>query len=156
MSMSDKFDAASRGIALMLDYYMKLQGWLPVSEYYDMVKKGVGLDWVLVLTVDRDGFSGLPDVAEFCPCDNLKDGKKMAGWYDVNNQRVDNDFTKVAYFKCFTNPLMDLGSYIEEQKREVLQKMPDWKFDKDEFNTALFDNAEDKKKEYVEYLYKYI
>lgn len=156
MSMSDKFDAASRGIALMLDDYMKLQGWLPVSEYYDMQKKGIGLDWVLVITVDRDGFSGIPEVAEFCPCDKLKDGRKMAGWFSVDNQRVDNDFTKVAFFKCITNPLMDISSYIEEQKREVLEHCPEWKFDKDEFNAALFGNVEKKKEEYVEHLYKYL
>lgn len=156
MNMSDKFDAASRGIALMLDEYMKLQGWLPVSEYYDMQKKGIGLDWVLVLTIDRDGFSGIPDVAEFCSCENMKDGKKMAGWYNVYNQRIDNDFTKVAFFKCVDNPLMNISSYVEEKKKEVLQKSPEWKFDIDEFNAALFGNASDKKDEYVEHLYKYL
>lgn len=156
MENNNKFDAASRGIALMLDDYMKLQGWLPVSEYYDMQKKKIGLDWVLVITVDRDGFSGIPDVAEFCSCDHMKDGKKMAGWYNIDNQRIDNDFTKVAFFKCISNPLMDISSYIKESKREVKSKIPEWEFDKDEFNAALFGNAEKKKDEYVEHLYKYL
>lgn len=154
--MENKFDAASRGIAYMLDYYMKLQGWLPASEYYDMQKKGIPLDWVLVITVDRYGFSGIPDVAEFRSCKNMRDGKKMAGWYNVQNQRIDNDFTKVAFFKSVDNPLMDISPYIEEEKRKVLQKSPDWEFDKDEFNAALFGNAEKMRNEYVEHLYKYL
>lgn len=154
--MENEFDAASRGIAYRLDYYMKLKGWLPVSEYYDMKKRGIGLDWVLVITVDADGFSGLPEMAEFLPCTNIDNGRKRAGWYNVDNQKIDNELTKVAYFKCVTNPLMDVQDYIEGACEEVKQKSPDWKFSKDEFNAALFGQAEKEKDEYVENLYKYL
>ena len=129
------FDAKSVGMASLLDDYMKLRGWLPVSEYYKMLKKRIDLDWVMVLTVDGDGFSGLPRMAEW-----------HNGWYDSYGNKI---FSPVVYFKYVDNPLMHLDSYIDERTREVHKKDPDWEIDMDQFNIALYNKGIEEEKKYI-------
>ena len=70
---------------------MKLEGWLPVKEYFSMKKLGIELDWVIVLTMEHNGFIAIPTIAEYRFGSN-------PGWYDSNQQCLDN-WTNVIMFK---------------------------------------------------------
>ena len=70
---------------------MKLEGWLPVKEYFSMKKLGIELDWVIVLTMEYNGFIAIPTIAEYRFGSN-------PGWYDSNDQYLDN-WTNVIMFK---------------------------------------------------------
>lgn len=70
---------------------MKLEGWLPVKEYFSMKKLGIGLDWVIVLTMEHNGFIAIPTIAEYSFGSN-------PGWHDSNGQYLDN-WTNVIMFK---------------------------------------------------------
>ena len=70
---------------------MKLEGWLPVKEYFSMKKLGIELDWVIVLTMEHNGFIAIPTIAEYGFGSN-------SGWYDSNGQCLD-DWTNVIMFK---------------------------------------------------------
>lgn len=48
------------GVANLFIERMKLEGWLPIKEYFKMEKLGIELDWVLVLTMENDGFIAIP------------------------------------------------------------------------------------------------
>lgn len=83
---------------------MKLRGWIPIKEYFKMKRSGINLDWVLVLTIEDNGFQGIPMVAEYCvPSEK---SNMLPGWYkdDVNsgNVRIDN-WTNVIMFKLIDN-----------------------------------------------------
>lgn len=54
------------GVSSLFIERMKLEGWLPIKEYFKMEKLGIELDWVLVLTMENDGFIAVPTVAEYC------------------------------------------------------------------------------------------
>ena len=96
---------------------MKLEGWLPIKEYFKMKKLGIELDWVLVLTMENDGFIAIPMVAEYCV--PHKDSGLKPGWYkddiDNPNRRID-DWTNVIMFK-----LLD-KSYIDGIRDSILDK----------------------------------
>ena len=70
---------------------MKLEGWLPVKEYFSMKKLGIELDWVIVLTMEHNGFIAIPTIAEYRLGSN-------PGWYDSNDQYL-NNWTNVIMFK---------------------------------------------------------
>lgn len=75
---------------------MKLEGWIPIKEYFNMRNLGIELDWVLVLTMENDGFIAIPTVAEYRVL--YKDSGRKSGWYDSENKRLD-DYTNVIMFK---------------------------------------------------------
>ena len=79
------------GLASNFINLMKLEGWLPVEDYFAMRNNGIELDWVMVLTMENDGFIAIPTVAEYGFGDN-------PGWYNSANQRLDN-WTNVIMFK---------------------------------------------------------
>lgn len=84
------------GLASGFINLMKLEGWLPIEEYFTMINSGIELDWVMVLTMENDGFIAIPSIAEYCiphPDSGLK-----PGWYDSCNRRLD-DWTNVIIFK---------------------------------------------------------
>ena len=87
---------------------MKLEGWLPIKEYFKMKKLGIELDWVLVLTIENDGLIEIPMVAEYCI--PHKDSGLKSGWYKDNidnpNRRID-DWTNVIMFKLLDKPYID-------------------------------------------------
>ena len=56
--MHDKIIGA--GVANLFIERMKLEGWLPIKEYFKMKKLGIELDWVMVLTMENDGFIAIP------------------------------------------------------------------------------------------------
>lgn len=84
------------GIANLFIERMKLEGWLPIKEYFKMEKLGIELDWVLVLTIENDGFIAVPTVAEYCV--PHKDSRRKSGWYNSEDKRLD-DYTNVIMFK---------------------------------------------------------
>ena len=51
------------GLASGFINLMKLEGWLPVKEYFTMINSGIELDWVMVLTMENDGFIAIPSIA---------------------------------------------------------------------------------------------
>ena len=99
---------------------MKLEGWLPIKEYFKMEKLGIELDWVLVLTMENDGFIAIPMVAEYCI--PHKDSGLKPGWYkddiDNPNMRID-DWTNVIMFKLLDKP------YIDGIRDSILDKYKD-------------------------------
>ena len=96
------------GVANLFIERMKLEGWLPIKEYFKMKKLGIELDWVLVLTMENDGFIAIPMVAEYCV--PHKDSGRKSGWYkdeiDNPNRRID-DWTNVIMFKLLDSVNVD-------------------------------------------------
>ena len=84
------------GLASGFINLMKLEGWLPVKEYFTMINSGIELDWVMVLTMENDGFIAIPSIAEYCIPHS--DSGQKPGWYDSGNRRLD-DWTNVIMFK---------------------------------------------------------
>lgn len=96
------------GVANLFIERMKLEGWLPIKEYFKMKKLGIELDWVMVLTMENDGFIAIPMVAEYCV--PHKDSGRKSGWYkdeiDNPNRRID-DWTNVIMFKLIDSVNVD-------------------------------------------------
>lgn len=84
------------GIAKLYIERMKLEGWIPIKEYFKIRKFGINLDWVLVLTMENDGFIAIPTVAEYRVL--YKDSGRKSGWYDSEDNRLDY-YTNVIMFK---------------------------------------------------------
>lgn len=111
------------GLANLFIERMKLEGWLPIKEYFNMKKLGIDLDWVLVLTMERDsGFIAIPTVAEYrIP---HKDSGLKSGWYkdeiDNPNIRID-DWTNVIMFKLLDKPYIDgiRDSIFDKYKEDI-------------------------------------
>lgn len=83
-------------IAKLFIERMKLEGWIPIREYFNMRNLGIELDWVLVLTMENDGFIAIPTVAEYrVP---HQDSGRKSGWYDSEDKRLDY-YTNVIMFK---------------------------------------------------------
>ena len=121
------------GLASLFIERMKLEGWLPIKEYFKMKKLGIELDWVLVLTMENDGFIAIPTVVEYCI--PHKDDKRKPGWYNSENKRLD-DYTNVIMFKPIEtkNTADDIRSelldkYEEEENIKNIQYFED-AFDK--------------------------
>lgn len=115
MSMHDEFIGA--GLATKYIDCMKLQGWLPIHEYFDIRNRGTDLDWVLVLTMEDNGYIAIPCIAEYCTCENSDPSR--AGWYLYTLKddvvRLD-DFTNVIMFK-----IIDSNDGLEEAERLLLK-----------------------------------
>lgn len=114
---------------------MKLEGWLPIKEYFKMKKLGIKLDWVLVLTMENDGFIAIPTVAEYSI--PHKDSGRKSDWYDSENKRLD-DYTNVIMFKPIEikntadNIRSELLNKYEEEKN--IKNISDFE---DVFNKAI-------------------
>ena len=114
------------GVSSLFIERMKLEGWLPIKEYFKMEKLGIELDWVLVLTMENDGFIAVPTVAEYCV---HKDSRRKSGWYNSEDKRLD-DYTNVIMSKPIeTKNIADdvrselLDKYEEE---ENIKNVPDF------------------------------
>lgn len=118
------------GAANLFIERMKLEGWLPIKEYFKMEKLGIELDWVLVLTMENDGFIGIPMVAEYCV--PHKDSGLKPGWYkdDNPNRRID-DWTNVIMFKLLDKP------YIDEIRYSILDKYKESEGITDTYNLSF-------------------
>ena len=121
------------GLASLFIERMKLEGWLPIKEYFKMKKLGIELDWVLVLTMENDGFIAIPTVAEYrVP---HKDRDKKSGWYNSEDRRLD-DYTNVIMFKPIEtkNTADDIRSELLDkyEEEENIKNIPDFEdaFDK--------------------------
>lgn len=110
------------GLASLFIERMKLEGWLPIKEYFKMKKLGIDLDWVLVLTMERNsGFIAIPMVAEYCV--PHKDSGLKSGWYkdeiDNSNKRID-DWTNVIMFKLIDKSNIDeIRDFILDNHRKI-------------------------------------
>lgn len=125
------------GVSSLFIERMKLEGWLPIKEYFKMEKLGIELDWVLVLTMENDGFIAVPTVAEYCV--PHKDSRRKSGWYNSEDKRLD-DYTNVIMFKSIeTKNIADdvrselLDKYEEE---ENIKNVPDFE---DAFTETLIE-----------------
>ena len=121
------------GLASLFIERMKLEGWLPIKEYFKMRKLEIELDWVLVLTMENDGFIAIPTVVEYrIP---HKDNRQKAGWYNSENKRLD-DYTNVIMFKPIEtkNTADDIRSELlnKYEEEENIKNIPDFEdaFDK--------------------------
>lgn len=127
------------GVAHLFIERMKLEGWLPIKEYFKMEKLVIDLDWVMVLTMENDGFIAIPMVAEYCV--PHKDSGLKPGWYkdeiDNSNKRID-DWTNMIMFKPIEtknvannirNELLD-----EYEEKESIRNVPDYE---DTFTESL-------------------
>ena len=129
---------------------MKLEGWLPIKEYFKMEKLGIELDWVLVLTMENDGFIAIPSIAEYCvphPDSGLK-----PGWYNSEEKRLD-DWTNAIMFKPIeTKNVADrirdelLNEYEE---KENIKNVPDFE---DAFTETLIKLCKGNSEHYIKKL----
>lgn len=101
-------------IAKLFIERMKLEGWIPIKEYFKMRKLGIELDWVLVLTMENDGFIAISTVAEYSV--PHKDSGLKSGWYDSEDKRLDY-YTNVIMFKPIE--IKNTADYI---RSELLDK----------------------------------
>ena len=122
------------GLANTFINLMRLHGWLPIKEYFSLRKNGIELDWVMVLTIENDGFIGIPSIAEYT------DGDKP-GWYDSSDRRID-DWTNVIMFKPIEgkdtaddirNELLD-----DAEEKENIENIPDCEYS---FTETLIDSC---------------
>ena len=84
------------GLASNFINLMKLEGWLPIEDYFVMRNNGIELDWVTVLTMENDGFIAIPSIAEYSI--PHPDSGWKPGWYNSEEKRLD-DWTNVIMFK---------------------------------------------------------
>ena len=126
---------------------MKLEGWLPVKEYFAMINSGIELDWVIVLTMENDGFIAIPEIAEY------RFGQKP-GWYDSGNRRLD-DWTSVIMFKAIeaentANRIRD--ELLDEcEEKEGIENIPDFE---DAFTETLIKLCQGNSERYIKKLAK--
>lgn len=122
------------GLANKFINLMKLHGWLPIKEYFSLRKNGIELDWVMVLTIENDGFIGIPDIAEYV-------GSDKPGWYNKSGKRI-NDWTNVIMFKSIEdkniadnirNKLLD-----DAEEEENIENIPEYE---DAFTETLIEMA---------------
>ena len=115
------------GLASGFINLMKLEGWLPVKEYFTMINSGIELDWVMVLTMENDGFIAIPSIAEYCI--PHPDSGQKPGWYDSGKRRLD-DWTNVIMFKAIeakntANRIRD-ELLDEHEEKENIKNVPDF------------------------------
>ena len=115
------------GLASLFIERMKLEGWLPIKEYFKIKKLGIELDWVLVLTMENDGFIAIPTVAEYRVLH--KDSERKSGWYNLENRRLD-DYTNAIMFKPIEtkNTADDIRSELLDkyEEEENIKNIPDF------------------------------
>ena len=126
---------------------MKLEGWLPVKEYFTMINSGIELDWVMVLTMENDGFIAIPSIAEYCI--PHPDSGQKPGWYDSGKRRLD-DWTNVIMFKPIeakntANRIRD--ELLDEcEEKEGIENTPDFE---DAFTETLIKLCQGNSERYI-------
>ena len=115
------------GIAKLFIERMKLEGWIPIKEYFKMKKLGIELDWVLVLTMENNGFIAIPTVAEYrIP---HQDSGRKSGWYNSEDKRLDY-YTNIIMFKPIEtkNTADDIKSKLlnKYEEEENIKNIPDF------------------------------
>lgn len=135
------------GLASNFINLMKLEGWLPIEDYFAMRNNGIELDWVMVLTMENDGFIAIPTVAEYGFGDN-------PGWYNSANQRLDN-WTNVIMFKPVeTKNVADRvrDELLDEyEEKENIENVPDFE---DAFTETLIKLCKGNSEHYIKKLKK--
>lgn len=110
------------GLARLFIGRMKLEGWLPIKEYFKMQRLGINLDWVMVLTMENDGFIAIPIIAEYIFEDK-------PGWYNSDSGRLD-DWTNVIMFKPIEtkNTADNIRTELldEYEEKENIENVPDY------------------------------
>ena len=140
------------GLASGFINLMKLEGWLPVKEYFTMINSGIELDWVIVLTMENDGFIAIPSIAEYCI--PHPDSGHKPGWYDSGNRRLD-DWTNVIMFKSIeakntANRIRD-ELLDEHEEKENIKNVPDFE---DAFTETLIKLCKGNSEHYIKKLIK--
>ena len=138
------------GLASLFIGRMKLEGWLPIKEYFKMKKLGIELDWVLVLTMENDGFIAIPSIAEYCIPD--PDSGLKPGWYNSEEKRLD-DWTNAIMFKPIeTNNVADRirDELLDEyEEKENIKNVPDFE---DAFTETLIKLCKGNSEHYIKKL----
>ena len=140
------------GLASDFINLMKLEGWLPVKEYFTMINSGIELDWVMVLTMENDGFISIPSIAEYCI--PHPDSGQKPGWYDSGKRRLD-DWTNVIMFKAIeakntANRIRD-ELLDEHEEKENIKNVPDFE---DAFTKTLIKLCKGNSEHYIKKLIK--
>ena len=140
------------GLASGFINLMKLEGWLPVEEYFTMINSGIELDWVMVLTMENDGFIAIPSIAEYCI--PHPDSGQKPGWYDSCKRRLD-DWTNVIMFKSIeakntANRIRD-ELLDEYEEKENIKNVPDFE---DAFTKTLIKLCKGNSEHYIKKLIK--
>ena len=131
---------------------MKLEGWLPIEDYFAMINSGIELDWVMVLTMENDGFIAIPSIAEYCI--PHPDSGQKPGWYDSGKRRLD-DWTNVIMFKSIeakntANRIRD--ELLDEcEEKEGIENTPDFE---DAFTETLIKLCQGNSERYIKKLVK--
>ena len=138
------------GLASGFINLMKLEGWLPVKEYFTMINSGIELDWVMVLTMENDGFIAIPSKAEYCI--PHPDSGQKPGWYDSGKRRLD-DWTNVIMFKPIeakntANRIRD-ELLDEHEEKENIKNVPDFE---DAFTETLIKLCKGNSEHYIKKL----
>lgn len=140
------------GLASGFINLMKLEGWLPVKEYFTMINSGIELNWVMVLTMENDGFIAIPSIAEYCI--PHPDSGQKPGWYDSGKRRLD-DWTNVIMFKPVeakntANRIRD-ELLDEHEEKENIKNVPDFE---DAFTETLIKLCKGNSEHYIKKLIK--
>ena len=126
---------------------MKLEGWLPIEDYFAMINSGIELDWVIVLTIENDGFIAIPEIAEY------HFGQKP-GWYNSAGQYID-DWTNAIMFKPIeTKNVADRirDELLNEcEEKEGIENTPDFE---DAFTETLIKLCQGNSERYIKKLAK--
>lgn len=138
------------GLASNFINLMKLEGWLPIEDYFIMRNNGIELDWVTVLTMENDGFIAIPSIAEYCiphPDSGLK-----PGWYNSEEKRLD-DWTNAIMFKPIeTKNVADRirDELLDEyEEKENIKNVPDFE---DAFTETLIKLCKGNSEHYIKKL----
>ena len=133
------------GLASNFINLMKLEGWLTIEDYFLMRNNGIELDWVMVLTMENDGFIAIPEIAEYRFGQN-------PGWYNSAGQCID-DWTNAIMFKPIeTKNIADrirdelLNEYEE---KENIKNVPDFE---DAFTETLIKLCKGNSEHYIKKL----
>ena len=138
------------GLASNFINLMKLEGWLPIEDYFAMRNGGIDLDWVLVLTMEDDGFIAIPSIAEYCIPD--PDSGLKPGWYNSENKCLDN-WTNAIMFKPIEtkNIADDIRNDLlnEYEEKENIENVPDYE---DAFTETLIKLCKGNSEHYIKKL----
>ena len=135
------------GLASSFIDFMKLEGWLPVKEYFTMINSGIELDWVMVLTMENDGFIAIPEIAEY------RFGQKP-GWYNSAGQCIDA-WTNAIMFKPIE--IKNVADRIRDElldeceEKEGIENTPDFE---DAFTETLIKLCQGNSERYIKKLTK--
>ena len=135
------------GLANNFINLMKLEGWLPIEDYFVMRNNGIELDWVTVLTMENDGFIAIPSIAEY------RFGQKP-GWYNSAGQCIDA-WTNAIMFKPIE--IKNVADRIRDElldeceEKEGIENIPDFE---DAFTETLIKLCQGNSERYIKKLAK--